>query len=332
MTDLAPSLSPFLQAELSRAWVVAYRANEFLDRIADTADGGLPVPGGRGRGYRFGHEAAAVGTVHALRRRTDGSGDVFAPSVRTLSACLSLGLSPAELFRQALGRAESPDEGRAPPLHFHDLRRGIVGPIQPSGTVLEVMAGLTLGFRLRGSGRVGVAFAGEGSPATGAWHEGVNLAAVRRCPMVVLMDKPTGGGPERSRSLDELCDAYGVRGHRPSGTSPGAVFRTVRDAIERSRAGDGVQLVEYRPTEPDPLDSDEGLDRWQSEAESRLAPAFEAALAEEPPPVHAARGRTFSDLAPGSPWYRDSPTASGRLAGGVETHRDERVPTPGAAS
>lgn len=337
MTDLTPSLTPFLQAELSRAWVLAHHANRLLDRRVDLADQAMP---GRvwGDGTpRFGHEAAAVGAVHAIRRRTDGSGDVFAASVRTLTACLSLGVSPAELFRQALGRAGSPDEGRAAPLHLHDLRRGVVGPIQPLGMVLEVMAGLTLGFRLQGGDRVAVAFAGEGAPSSGAWHEGLNLAAVRRCPLVVMIDVPnpvgadTGGG-ERGRSLEDLCEAYGVTGHRPSGTGPGAVFRSVQDAVDRARSGDGVQIVEYRPTDPDPIGSDERLGRWHREAVDRLDPPFEAALEEESIRERASRGRIFSDLEPESPWYRTVPHASAGHPGGHEGSMDHEPPTPGAAS
>ena len=66
--------------------------------------------------------------------------------------------------------------------------RGFLGQISPLGDMVPVMAGVTLSFRLRGEDRVGLVYVGDGATSTGAFHEGINFAAVQGCPLVVVVE------------------------------------------------------------------------------------------------------------------------------------------------
>lgn len=203
--------------------------------------------------YRsLGQEAGAVGAAYALRRRSDGTGDVLAPTVRAAGAIFLFGGSLEDFFRQYMARATGPTRGREANVHWVELEKGIIGPISHLGTMVEVMAGVTLSFRLRGEERVGIVFYGDGATSTGAWHEGLNFAAVQACPLILMVEAnqwafstPTAKN-SRVSSFTEKAPGYGIGAESVDGTDVLAVFEAVRHAAALARAGDGVQMVEMR--------------------------------------------------------------------------------------
>src|SRR5690606_9497455 len=83
--------------------------------------------------------------------------------------------------------------GRELNIHFGDIgepgvTRGFLGQISHLGDMVPVMAGVTLSFKLRGEDRVGLVYVGDGATSTGAFHEGINFAAVMKCPLVVIVE------------------------------------------------------------------------------------------------------------------------------------------------
>jgi TPP-dependent pyruvate/acetoin dehydrogenase alpha subunit len=203
--------------------------------------------------YRsLGQEAGAVGAAYALRRRADGTGDFLAPTVRAAGALFLFGGDLVDFFRQYMARATGPTRGRETNVHWVDYEKGFVGPVSPLGTMLEVMAGITLSFRLRGEDRVGMVFYGDGASSTGAWHEGLNFAAVQRCPLILMVEAnqfafstPTEKNT-RVSSFTEKAPGYGVGAESVDGTDVIAVYEAVSRAAERARSGEGAQMVEMR--------------------------------------------------------------------------------------
>lgn len=201
--------------------------------------------------YRsLGQEAGSVGAAYALRRRSDGKGDVLAPTVRAAGAIFLFGGELVDFFRQYMARATGPTRGREANVHWVDLPRGIIGPVSPLGTMLEVMAGVALTFRMRGEERVGIVFYGDGATSTGAWHEGLNFAAVQQCPLILVVEAnqwafstPTAKNT-RVASFTEKAPGYGIGAESVDGTDVLAVFDAVRRAAALARSGDGVQMVE----------------------------------------------------------------------------------------
>ena len=131
----------------------------------------------------LGQEADAVGSAYALRRE-----DVLSPLIRNLGSMLVKGATPVEILKQYMAKGDSPTRGRELNIHFGDTQRGFIGQISPLGDMVPVMAGVTLSFRLRAEPRVGLVYVGDGATSTGAFHEGINFAAVQRCPLVVVVE------------------------------------------------------------------------------------------------------------------------------------------------
>src|SRR5574338_555740 len=180
----------------------------------------------------LGQEADAVGSAYALARR-----DILSPLIRNLGSMLVKGATPVEILRQYMAKGDSPTRGRELNIHFGDTQRGFIGQISPLGDMVPVMAGVTLTFKMRGEPRVGLVYVGDGATSTGAFHEGINFAAVQRCPLVVVVENnryaystPT----DRQCAAERLADkasGYGIPGVRGDGNDVLATYEVTRDAV-----------------------------------------------------------------------------------------------------
>src|SRR5688500_7790230 len=106
----------------------------------------------------LGQEGESVASAYALRRRTDGTGDVLSPLIRNLGSMLVMGATPVEVLRQYMAKGDSPTGGKELNIHFADYRRGFIGQISPLGDLVPVMAGVTLTFKQRREPRVGMVY------------------------------------------------------------------------------------------------------------------------------------------------------------------------------
>jgi pyruvate dehydrogenase E1 component alpha subunit/2-oxoisovalerate dehydrogenase E1 component alpha subunit len=194
----------------------------------------------------LGQEACAVGSAYALSRE-----DVLSPLIRNLGSMLVKGATPLEVLRQYMAKGDSPTRGRELNIHFGDLKdRNFVGQISHLGDMVPVMAGVTLTFKMRKEPRVGLVYVGDGATSTGAFHEGINFAAVQRCPLVVIVENnryaystPTAKQCAAERLADKAA-GYGIPGVRADGNDVIAAYQVTRDAVARARRGEGVTLVE----------------------------------------------------------------------------------------
>jgi TPP-dependent pyruvate/acetoin dehydrogenase alpha subunit len=193
----------------------------------------------------LGQEADAVGACYALEKR-----DIMSPLIRNMGAMLVKGATPVEILKQYMAKGDSPTRGRELNIHFGDLERGFIGQISPLGDMVPVMAGVTLSFKMRGEDRVGLVYVGDGATSTGAFHEGINLAAVQRCPLVVIVENngyaystPTAKQTAATQFVDKAV-GYGVPGEQADGNDVLAVYEVTKRAVDRARAGGGVTLIE----------------------------------------------------------------------------------------
>jgi TPP-dependent pyruvate/acetoin dehydrogenase alpha subunit len=193
----------------------------------------------------LGQEADAVGSAFALERR-----DILSPLIRNLGSMLVKGAEPAEIIRQYMAKGDSPTRGRELNIHYGDLDRGFIGQISHLGDMVPVMTGVTLSFKLRKEPRVGLVYVGDGATSTGAFHEGINFAAVQRCPLVVIVENngyAYSTPLAKQTAATELKDkalAYGIPGVRADGNDVLAVYDVTKEAVDRARNGEGVTLIE----------------------------------------------------------------------------------------
>ncbi|HKJ02496.1 MAG TPA: thiamine pyrophosphate-dependent dehydrogenase E1 component subunit alpha, partial [Longimicrobiales bacterium] len=178
--------------------------------------------------------------------------DVIFPSHRDLGAFLVKGMTPFTVLAQYLGRVDGPTRGRDGNLHMGQWDLGIGGFISHMADTVPVAAGVALSFRYRSRSSVVLCYNGDGATSRGDWHEGINLAAVEKLPVVYICvnngfaySTPTA----RQMAVDRVATragGYGIPGRTVDGNDVLAVHVAAREAIDRARAGDGPTLLECR--------------------------------------------------------------------------------------
>jgi TPP-dependent pyruvate/acetoin dehydrogenase alpha subunit len=224
----------------------------------------------------LGQEADAVGSAYALDR---SKGDVLSPLIRNLGSMLVQGAKPNEIIKQYMAKGDSPTRGRELNIHYGDLVRGFIGQISHLGDMVPVMAGVTLTFKVRNQDRVGLVYVGDGATSTGAFHEGINFAAVQKCPLVVIVENngyaystPISKQTAAKQLVDKAI-GYGIAGDQADGNDVIATYEVTKRAVDRARAGGGVTLIElitYRRKGHAEHDNQSyvppgEIDRWASE-------------------------------------------------------------------
>ena len=194
-----------------------------------------------------GHEVAQVAAITAL----EPGRDRFCLYYRNFAAALACGVSSEELMFAAFARAADPASGgRQTPGNFGSRRRGIVIGSSTVGPQIPKAAGIGLALKWKGEGALCYVSFGEGATSQGDFHEGLNFAAIHRCPVIFFCEnnhwaisvpqslQVAGAG------VAERAAAYGIPGVRVSGDDFFAVYEAVSDAARRARAGDGPTLIE----------------------------------------------------------------------------------------
>jgi len=239
-----PAVSPGLAADdLRNLYRYMLLQRQAEDRIVKLYRQGAVV-GACFTGY--GHEAIAVGAAYAL-----GPQDVVSTLHRDLGARLVLGMPLRYYFANFLGRAGSPTRGREGNLHIGGLGPRILLHIDHIGASIPVAAGAALGFAVRQEPRVVMAFFGEGTLATGEFHEGANLAAVLRLPLVLVCwnNQFAYSTPVEREVVGPLVDrmaGYGIASCAVDGNDVLAVYDAARRAVDRAREGQGPSFLECR--------------------------------------------------------------------------------------
>jgi pyruvate dehydrogenase E1 component alpha subunit/2-oxoisovalerate dehydrogenase E1 component alpha subunit len=196
----------------------------------------------------LGQEATSVGTAYALEPQ-----DWMAPMIRNVGALLVKGFKPRDIFTQYMARYTSPTQGKDGTSHFGDLQgRHVVSPISMLGDLIPVMTGVAMAGRYLGQKIVAMTWIGDGGSSTGAFHEGMNFAAVQKAPFVCVIENNQWAYStpvKRQVPIRDLADrakAYGIGSYIVDGNDVLAVYETSKEAVERCRAGDGPILIEAK--------------------------------------------------------------------------------------
>jgi TPP-dependent pyruvate/acetoin dehydrogenase alpha subunit len=204
-----------------------------------------------------GEEAATIGPVHALRRPRAATTpaaretcDVVAPMIRNAGACLEMGMSVADMLRAYMGTMDGPARGRDG--HYGDIANGVLAPISHVGDVVPVVAGIAMSFQARGTDRVALTWIGDGSVKAGVAHEGLNFAAVRKLPVVfIIQNNQVALGTRldqhhlaaKGEKFAQWPKAYGMWGGVFDGNNVLDAYALTALAVERCRRGEGPALL-----------------------------------------------------------------------------------------
>ena len=191
-----------------------------------------------------GQEATAVGPAFAL-----GPRDRACVLHRDLGAHLVRGVTPGRVLAQMMGRATGVTGGKDANMHFADHGLGCVQMVSMLPDMALVACGLAIAFQMRREPRVAMTWFGDGATANGQWHEAMNVAGVRKLPVVFVLENnqwaySTPNELEFAVDPVERAAVYGFPGEKVDGNDVEAVFQAAAAACERARRGDGPTLIE----------------------------------------------------------------------------------------
>lgn len=194
-----------------------------------------------------GQEAVAAGVCDALE-----ASDWITSTHRPHGHALAKGVTPRAAMAELYGKETGCCRGRGGSMHLGDPDVGMLPAIAIVGGGNTVVTGLGLAFKLRRTGQVAACFFGEGATNEGAFHEGLNFAAVQRLPVVFVCENNLYGAStpwERVSlvpSVAARAEAYGVTGRVVDGMDVVAVRHAASAAVAAARGGDGPTLLECR--------------------------------------------------------------------------------------
>ncbi len=199
-----------------------------------------------------GQEATAVGVCAALE-----ASDFITSTFRGHGHALAKGLTPEELLFELFGAVTGCCRGKGGSMHVGNMDRGMVPGIAIVGGGVPLAAGMALALKMQKSPSVVACFFGDGAIAEGAFHEGVNLAAIWDLPVIFVCENNLYGASTRVDRVmrnDRIADrgaAYGIPGEQIDGNDVLAVYEATQRAAAACRAGDGpvlLELLTYRRT------------------------------------------------------------------------------------
>jgi len=200
-------------------------------------------------GVYTGRGQEAIGVAPALLAEP---GDVLCPCHRDMGAFLVRGMKPPLILAQYLGRQDGPTHGRDGNMHMGDLKLGLVSFISALAAIVPVAGGIALAMRYRGQSNVVINWHGDGATSRGDWHEGLNLAAVQKLPVIYMINNNQYAYStplELQMPVKNVADravAYGMPSAIVDGNDALAVRAAAQKAIAHARAGKGPYLIECK--------------------------------------------------------------------------------------
>ena len=220
------------------------RIRDFEDRVhVEFATGELP-----GFVHLYaGEEASAVGVCMNL---TDE--DMIASTHRGHGHCLAKDTDVTGMMLELYGRKDGICGGKGGSMHIADLSKGMMGANGIVGGGPPLICGAALTAKTLGTGKVAVAFTGDGGSNQGTTFESLNFAAVLKLPAIFVFEN--NGYAETTAShwsvackdIVNRAAAFGMPGVSVDGTDFFAVWSAAREAVERARSGGGPTLMEVK--------------------------------------------------------------------------------------
>ena len=194
-----------------------------------------------------GQEAVAVGIAAAALPT-----DTVTCTYRGHGHALALGMSPVTVLGEIMGRRAGSVGGVGGSMHLCDTSIGLLPTFAIVGAGIPVAAGAALTAQVRGTDDAAIAIFGDGAANIGAFHEGLNLAAIWKLPAVFVCENNQYGeysAIHLTTPIENIADraaSYGIPGHVVDGQDVDVVASAVGEALDRARAGDGPTLLEMK--------------------------------------------------------------------------------------
>ncbi|KPJ88572.1 MAG: acetoin:2,6-dichlorophenolindophenol oxidoreductase subunit alpha [Spirochaetes bacterium DG_61] len=194
-----------------------------------------------------GQEAVSVGVCMSLQKD-----DYVLSSHRGHGHMLARGAKYKYMMAELYGKRSGYCKGKGGSMHFAHVKIGVLGANGIVGGGIPIAAGVGFSSKYLKNNRVTACFFGDGATETGAFHEGLNFAAVLKVPVVFIIENNQYAISVPRRLSDRLEDlsirakSYGMPGESVDGNDVIAVYHTAQRAVHRARSGDGPTLIECK--------------------------------------------------------------------------------------
>jgi len=194
-----------------------------------------------------GEEAVAAGVMAHLTRQ-----DMITSTHRGHGHAVAKGARLDMMMAELHGKKTGYCHGKGGSMHIADLDLGILGANGIVGGGVPIATGAGLALKMQGTDRVCVCFFGDGASNTGAFYEGVNLAAVWNLPVVFVCENnqyaesTPRATHQKVRYVSDRAAAFNIPGVSMDGMDVFDVYQKAGEAINQARAGQGPILLEAR--------------------------------------------------------------------------------------
>jgi len=195
----------------------------------------------------IGQEGEIVGACMALKTE-----DYMVGNHRSHGHPIAKGAAIGPLMAELMGKATGICHGKGGSMHLSDFAVGSLGETSIVGSGLPVAVGAALGAKMQKSGRVSLAFFGDGASNEGTFHESLNLASIWKLPVIFLCENnghAVSTPASYSCATPNIADraaGYAMASAIVDGQDVEACYAVVSEAAERARAGQGPTLVEAK--------------------------------------------------------------------------------------
>lgn len=194
-----------------------------------------------------GEEAVAVGVCANLRED-----DYVVSTHRGHGHCIAKGARLDKTMAEILGKKTGYCKGKGGSMHIADFSISMLGATAVVGAGIPIATGAGLSIKLRGTDQVTACFFGDGASNQGTFHEGINMAAVWKLPVLFVCENNLYAMGTRQtqvmlqKDIAQRAVAYGIPGISVDGNDVLAVYEAAKDAVNRARSGDGPTLIECK--------------------------------------------------------------------------------------
>jgi TPP-dependent pyruvate/acetoin dehydrogenase alpha subunit len=192
-----------------------------------------------------GQEAVAVGVCSNLRK-DDFVTSTHRPHGHFIAKGGTLRRLMAELYAKKTGCSKA----KGGSMHLCDFEVGFPPSIAIVAAAVPVASGMGLAFKMKRTDQVVACFFGDGATNEGAWHEGLNVAAIWKLPVIFVCENNVYAASTRTstmmpvKNVVDRASAYGIPGMIVDGNDVLAVHNVVHEAVARARNGLGPSLIE----------------------------------------------------------------------------------------
>lgn len=194
-----------------------------------------------------GQEAICVGSGLVAEEN-----DVLFPCHRDLGLYFIRGIHPRQVFAQYMGRMGGLTRGRDGNMHMGDLSKRIVAIISAMAASVPVAAGAAMALKAQGSSNIAFNYFGDGATSRGDWHEGINLAAVQKAPLVLICNNNQYAYStpiDKQMACKDVADrapGYGIPAEIVDGNDCMAIYEATQRAASHARMGLGPYMIECK--------------------------------------------------------------------------------------